>query len=218
MFIVSLNYGIYGGTVSNCFSNYFLKNIDQKTYLGFSSSLFLDKRFVKIRTPFDFNLILTKKKNHRGLRRRAYKGVPLMQREDRPLRVDGKGITYTSSTFKYPEFSIGFRWARFAKAANRVEDDYPERYMNNIESSTENNIANCNRISFRESRNINIRDRENNNIVTNNNQINSSDYSKTPFFGLVLDKGCYFESIRVNLTRSVNSENALRQAKQGQCL
>ncbi|KAG4092860.1 hypothetical protein H8356DRAFT_1321544 [Neocallimastix lanati (nom. inval.)] len=39
-------------------------NIDQKTYLGFSSSLFLDKRFVKIRTPFDFNLILTKKKNH----------------------------------------------------------------------------------------------------------------------------------------------------------
>ncbi|KAG4093726.1 hypothetical protein H8356DRAFT_1402228 [Neocallimastix lanati (nom. inval.)] len=39
----------------------------EKDDLGFSSSLFLDKRFVKIRTPFDFNLILTKKKNHRVL-------------------------------------------------------------------------------------------------------------------------------------------------------
>jgi len=45
---------------------------------------------------------------------------------------------YWKLNFKYPEYSIGFRWvlcarcgykfeAHVAKAANRVEDDCPER-------------------------------------------------------------------------------------------
>ena len=45
---------------------------------------------------------------------------------------------YLKLSYKYPEFSIGFRWvlcarcgykfeAHVAKAANRVEDDCPER-------------------------------------------------------------------------------------------
>ncbi|KAG4102886.1 hypothetical protein H8356DRAFT_1420724 [Neocallimastix lanati (nom. inval.)] len=50
-------------TFEFCIANLSLQGINEyrpKTYLGFSFSLFLDKRFVKIRTPFDFTLILTK--------------------------------------------------------------------------------------------------------------------------------------------------------------